>query len=100
MPVTTIGPDEYISLEFKRRGSGSFEFEIEADHPVRTYVVGPKALQRFEEGSKTFKYWGGFPDPRGVQQQKVWIPFKSPVYLIISNPSDDESVDVNYEVYY
>jgi hypothetical protein len=100
MPVTTLDPHEYIYLEFKRRRAGTFEFEIEADRPVQTYVVGPRALQRFIDGSKTFKYWGGFPDPRAVQRQKVWIPFSGPVYLIISNPSNDEEVEVDYEVYY
>jgi hypothetical protein len=100
MPVETIPPDEYISLEYKPVRSRTFEFEIDADHPVKTYVVGPRALERFEEGSKNFKYWGGFPDPRRHQRQKVWIPFSGPVYLIIANPDRYETAEVDYEVYY
>ncbi len=99
MPVTKIRPDEYISLEYKPRKSGTFEFEIDANHPVKTYIVGPKNLERFEEGSRNFKYWGGFPDPRRRQQQKVWIPFSGPVYLIIANPDRDHTAEVEYEVY-
>lgn len=100
MPVAAIGPDQYIYLEYVLRTHRRFEFELDADLPVKTYVVGPRALARFEDGSRTFKYWGGFPDPRKHQHQKVWIPFTGPVYLIISNPNKRESVEVEYEVYY
>ena len=100
MPVTRLRGDEYVSLEYKLRNSSAFEFELESDRPVRTYIVGPKALERFEQGSKTFKYWGGFPDPRRLQKQKVWIPFSGPIYLIISNPDPYETVEVEYNVFY
>jgi hypothetical protein len=100
MPALTLGPDEYTTLEYILKRKGPIEFEIDADAPVRTYVVGPKGLQRFEEGSKTFKYWGGFPDPRASQKQKVWIPWSGPWYLIVTNPSKHESVGVDYEVFY
>ncbi len=77
-----------------------FEFEIDADHPVKTYIVGPKNLERYEEGSKNFKYWGGFADARSHQKQKVWIPFSGPVYLVIANPDPYETAEVEYSVYY
>jgi hypothetical protein len=100
MPIRTLGGDEYVSLEYKRRRDGTFEFELDADNPVKTYIVGPQALERFEAGSRLFKYWGGFPDARRHQRQKVWIPFSGPVYLIILNPYKDRTTDVEYEVYY
>jgi hypothetical protein len=100
MPLTRLRGDEYVSLEFKPRKSGTFEFELDADRPVQTYIVGPKALERFEEGSKSFKYWGGFPEARKHQKQKVWIPFSGPVYLIIANPDPHQTAEVEYEVYY
>jgi hypothetical protein len=99
MPVTVIDPDEYITVEYVRRKSGPVEFELSADRPVRTYILGPRDLERFEKGSKNFEYWGGFPDPRKDQQQKVWVP-SGPWYLIISNPSRGESVEVDYDVYW
>jgi len=86
------------TLEYRLRRNGPIEFELESDIPVKTYAVGPKALERFEKGSKTFRYRGGFPDPRKSQQQKVWIPFAGPWYLIISNPSRSESAAIDYEV--
>jgi hypothetical protein len=98
MPSLTLGPDEYVTLEFRLRKSGPVEFELDSDIPVRTYLVGPKALERFELGSKSFRYRGGFPDPRKVQSQKVWIPFSGPFYLIISNPSKKEPAEIDYEV--
>ncbi len=100
MAFTRLRGDEYITLEYKPRKSGVFEFELDADRPVQTYIVGPRALERFEEGSKTFKYWGGFPEPRKHQKQKVWIPFSGPVYLIISNPDPHQTAEVEYEIYY
>ena len=63
MPSIRLRGDEYITLEYKRPKNRTFEFEIEADHPVKTYIVGPKNLQRFEEGKK-FTYVGGFPDEK------------------------------------
>lgn len=76
-----------------------FEFEIEADHPVKSYIVGPKNLQRFEEGKK-INYVGGFPDEKTHHKQKLWIPFSGPVYLIISNPDPYQTAEVEYNVYY
>jgi hypothetical protein len=99
MPVNTIGPDQYIALKYTPRKGRMFEFELESDRPVKTYVVGPKAFQNFADGGTRFKYWGGFPDPRKLQRQKVWIPFSGPVFLIISNPNN-ESVEVDYDVYF
>ena len=99
MPVLRLRPDEYISLEYKRPKSRWFEFEIDADRPVKTYIVGPKNLRRFEEGRK-FNYVGGYPEERDHQRQKVWISFSGPVYLIISNPHRDKPVELEYDVYY
>jgi hypothetical protein len=100
MPVTSIRGDEYISLEYRPRSSRTFEFEIDADRPVKSYIVGPKNLRRFVDGSKNFRYWGGFPDPRKRQRQKIWIPFSGPVYLVIANPDHRETAQVQYQVYY
>jgi hypothetical protein len=100
MPSIRIRGDEYVSLEFKPRKGGSFEFELDSDLPVKTYVVGPAALERFEEGSTTFKYWGGFADARKHQKQKIWLPFTGPVYLLVINPNPDHTATIEYEVYY
>jgi hypothetical protein len=100
MPEMTLGPDEYVSLEYKIAKPRLVEFELASDIPVRTYIVGPKALQRFEEGSMTFKYWGGFPDPRKLQRQKVYVPFSGKWYLIVSNPSTEDEAEIEYEVRY
>jgi hypothetical protein len=99
MPSIRLRGDEYITLEYKRPKSRVFEFEIDADHPVKTYIVGPKNLTRFEEGKK-FDYVGGFPDGKKHHKQKLWIPFSGPVHLIISNPDPYQTAEVNYRVYY
>jgi hypothetical protein len=79
--------------------SGPVEFEIAAERPVKTYVVRPGGLEKFRQGELSFKYYGGFP-PRRLQRQKIWLPFSGEWYLVISNPSKGQSVDVDYEVYY
>ncbi len=100
MPLITLGPDQYTTLEYRLQKKGPIEFELESDLPVRTYIVGPTGLRRFKEGSDSFPYWGGFPEPRSKQSQKVWIPLSGPWYLIISNPNKHEPVEVDYDVYY
>jgi len=100
MPRIKLRGNEYISLEYKTQKRNPFEFELEADRPVQTYIVGPNALEHFEKGHKNFKYWGGFPEPRMHQRQKVWIPFSGPVYLIIANPDPYATAEAEYDVYY
>lgn len=100
MPTLKIPPDSYISLEYKVPKSRLVEFEIDADRPVKTYVLGPKTLKRFEQGSKNFRYYGGFPEPRRHQSQEVRLPFSGLWYLVISNRSLKEPARVEYEVYY
>lgn len=100
MPTIKIGPDEYVEMEYKVPRHRLVEFEVEADLPVKTYVLGPKALRRFSEGSSTFRYYGGFPDARRSQHQAVRLPFTGVWYLVIMNPDKQASVRVEYEVYY
>ena len=98
VPSVTLAPEEYMTAEFKLPKKGTVELDLDATHPVKTYIVGPKSLQRFEEGSRTFKYWGGFPDPRARQHHTFVVPFSGPVFLLIVNPNKKEAVDVDYEM--
>jgi len=98
VPTVTLAPNEYMTAEFKLPRKGTVELDLDATHPVKTYIVGPKSLQRFEEGSRTFKYWGGFPDPRARQHHTFVVPFSGPVFLLIVNPNKMEAVDVDYEM--
>jgi hypothetical protein len=98
VPTVTLGPNEYTAAEFRLPKKGTVEINLDADHPVKTYIVGPKALQRFEEGSRTFNYWGGFQDPRARQHHTFVVPFSGPIFLLIVNPDKKESVDVEYEL--
>ncbi len=100
MPSVTIGPDQHVRLKYSVPKSRLVEFDIDADRPVKSYVLGPKALARFSEGSETFKYFGGFPDPRETQSQTVRLPFTGSWYLVIMNPDNRDSVVVDYEVKY
>ena len=98
MPVITLPPNTYSPLEYTLRKEDFVEFTVESDIPVKTYIVRPKAFELFEKGSTTFKYYGGFPDPRLHQKQEVFLPFSGPWYLIISNPSKTKSAEVEYSV--
>jgi hypothetical protein len=96
----TISPNKFIALRYRIPESGPVEFEVASDSPVKTYVLRPKGLQKFKEGERTFKYYGGFPDPpRKLQRQKVWLPFSGEWYLVISNPDKNAPAEVDYEVY-
>jgi hypothetical protein len=100
MPKLRIGPDENVRLRFSVPEGGLIEFELEADHPVETYILRPRGLELFDHGSDSFKYYGGFPNARRKQRQELRLPFEGPWYLLIVNPDEDESVNVNYDVYY
>jgi hypothetical protein len=100
MPRVRIGPDENLRLKYRVPESGLIEFELSSDYPVKTYIVRPRGLELFDEGSQTFKYYGGFPDGRRKQQQAVQLPFDGSWYLLIINPAKDRTVTVDYDVYY
>jgi len=95
-----IPPNQNIRLRYSVPESGLVEFQIQADHPVRTYIVRKRGLELFDEGNVKFKYYGGFPDARRRQHQTVSLPFEGPWYLLIINDDEDESVTVFYDVSY
>lgn len=100
MPKATIGPDENIRLRYRVPKGGLVEFEIEAGRPVKSYIIRPRGLELFDEGSRSFKYYGGFPDPRRFHSQAVQLPFEGSWYLLIVNPDRDKSVTLTYDVWY
>ena len=99
MPRTTIEPEQNVRLRYSTPEDGLVEFVIDADLPVRSYIVRPKGLDVFDEGRR-FKYYGGFPDARRKQRQTVKLPFDGPWYLLIINDDEVEPVTVSYDVYY
>jgi hypothetical protein len=100
MRTTTLSPNRFIAVRYDLPSASSVRLDLEADHPVKTYLVRPKGMELYRQGKKTFKYYGGFPDPRMHQQQTVWLPFAGAWYLIISNPDKGVPVDVQYDVSY
>jgi hypothetical protein len=100
MPLLTLRPNTYAAAQFNLQEEGAVILHLESDIPVKTYIVRPKGFELFEDGSKTFKYYGGFPDPRRNQEQEVWLPFSGPFTLIISNPDKNTSAHVDYKVSY
>jgi len=100
VPKIRIGPEEKVRIRYSVPEDGLIEFNLESDHPVRTYIVRPGGLKLFDEGKNTFKYYGGYPDPRRRQHQTVRLPFEGHWYLLIVNDDEDESANVDYDVYY
>jgi hypothetical protein len=94
----TLGPDEYTVAEYWLPRRGTVQLDLDASQPVATYIVGPKALERFEQGSSKFKYWGGFPSPRDSQHHTFVVPFRGEVFLIIVNPDPKRRVDIEYDM--
>jgi len=80
-----------VRIRFVRVGVGS---------PVESYIVRPGGLRFFDEGSKTFKYYGGFPRARRHHFQELRLPFEGPWYLVIVNRSRTEPARVKYNVSY
>ncbi len=101
MPTKSLSPNHYIAPQYNSpKENTSVSITVESDIPVKTYIVRPKALDLFKEGSESFKYYGGFPDARMHQRQTLLLPFSGPWHLIISNPDDEAQAEVEYEVSY
>ena len=100
MPTATLGPNRFIALQYGLPKEGLVTLDLESDIPVKTYIIRPKALEFYRQGKKNFVYYGGYPDPRKHQHQRIYLPFSGPWYLIISNPDKNSGADVQYEVSY
>lgn len=98
MSQITLQPNTYIALLYSAEDDDVVVLDVKSDTAVKTYIVRPKGLDLYKEGSSTFKYYGGFPDPRKEQFQELLLPFAGNWYLIISNPSKSSIARVHYEV--
>jgi hypothetical protein len=99
MPKVRLGPDENVRYRYSVPEDGWVQFQLDADHPVETYIVRPQGLEYFDEGSNTFKYYGGYPRARRKQEQAVRLPFDGSWYFLIVNRDEDRSVNVEFKVY-
>jgi hypothetical protein len=99
MPTLRLQPDTNVRLAFTSPSKRWVTLELEADHPVESYIVRPKGLEVFDEG-RVFKYYGGFARPRKRHYQELRLPFEGPWYLLIVNRSHTEPARVRYKVSY
>jgi len=100
MPIVRIGPNENIRPRYRVPDSGMIRFTIESDIPVESYIVRPGGLEYFDEGSATFKYYGGFPNARRQHAQTLRLPFEGKWHLLIINRDEEDTATVDYAVYY
>jgi hypothetical protein len=99
MPIFTLTPDSYNALQYNLARPTLVQFELRASHPVKSYFMALPEYQLFLQG-RPFNYTGGYADARSIQSQTVWLPFAGAWYLVISNPSQHDLVEVNCEVYF
>jgi hypothetical protein len=100
MPKARIAPNENIRPRYQVPDSGVIHFTLESDIPVQTYIVRPGGLEYFDEGSPTFRYYGGYPDARRHQSQTVKLPFEGKWHLLIINRDKEDYATVDYSVFY
>jgi hypothetical protein len=100
MGIAVIGPNQNARIRYRVPSSRTIEFDVRADHSVRTYIMTKKTLEEFDSGAKNFKYYGGFQDPpRRHHRQELVLPFDGHWYLMIVNPSS-RSVEAKYEAFF
>jgi hypothetical protein len=100
MGIAVIGPNQNARIRYRVPSSRTIEFDVRADHSVRTYIMTKKTLEEFDSGVKNFKYYGGFQDPpRRHHRQELVLPFDGHWYLMIVNPSS-HSVEAKYEAFF
>src|SRR5712692_2158376 len=100
MATANIGPDQNARIRYRVPNDRTIEYDVQADHSVKTYVMTKKGLDEWDSGNKRFKYFGGFQDPRRHHRQELVLPFGGHWYLVIVNPSKVRPVEVEYEVFY
>jgi hypothetical protein len=100
MKSATLPPNKHLRLKYSVPEDGLISFSIDAEEPIKSYVVGPKGLKAFYEDKPRFKYYGGFPEARRHHGQELRLPFKGSWYLLIVNPYRNKSVPLTYEVSY
>jgi hypothetical protein len=95
----TIAANQNARIRYRVPSSRIIEFDVRADHSVKTYIMSTRGLSEFDEGLKRFRYYGGFQDPtKRHHHQKLILPFDGHWWLMIVNPSGSRSVEVEYEV--
>lgn len=100
MPTVQIGRNQNIRARYRVPKNRVVEFDVQADRPVKTYIMRESGIERFARG-EPFRYYGGFQDPpKKNHHQELVLPFDGLWYLVIMNPSKTNPVDVAYEVYY
>ncbi len=98
MPTTTLKPDTNLRLRYRVPKGRIVEFDVEADRPVKTYIMREGGLALFDKG-EPFRYYGGFQDPpKKNHHQELVLPFDGRWFLLIMNPSKSNPVEVTYEV--
>ncbi len=99
MGMVVIGPDQNARFRYRVPSSRTIEFDVRADHSVKTYIMTKKTLEEFDSGVKHFRYYGGFQDPPlRHHHQELILPFEGAWYLMIVNPSKSHRVEAKYEV--
>jgi hypothetical protein len=93
-----IEANHHIRLRFHVPFTGVISFELRSSVPVKTYVLDPPGLAQFGI-APTFYYYGGFPEAREFQSQRLILPFRGDWYLVILNPNlFGPPASVTYEV--
>lgn len=100
MPIATIKPGKDLRIKFPVPRGRVIEYEVEAEHPVSTWVLDEEGLQQFsrKRGDDTISsYYGGF-HRRYNHRQELRLPFTGWWYLVIENLEGRKPVAVHYEV--
>ncbi len=72
MAKAIIGPDENARIRYSVPTGRTIEFDVRANHSVKTYVMTKKGLEEWDNGNKKFKYFGGFQDPGGIIIKRLY----------------------------
>jgi len=100
MPTITLKPDTNVRMAFTTSRNRWVTLELDANHPVESYIVRPRGLEVFDEGRSTFRYYGGLARPRRHHYQELRLPFEGRWYLLIVNRNRTDTAKVRYEVTY
>jgi hypothetical protein len=101
MPLDTIRPNSHLKLRYSAPPNRRVRFEVEANHPVTTWVLDEEGLREYNRGRGDIEsYYGGFPYRRIHEGKAVFPPdFQGPWYFIIENDSKGKTVAVRYEIF-
>ena len=96
MPTELLKPNTNLRIRFTPDRRRRFDYYVEADRPVTTFILDRDELDRFDKGADFVNSVGGY-NRRRRHEGRVRLPSDDEWYFLIVN-EENEPVAVHYDL--